>query len=304
MCIILTVEKYVKPDYDLIETCFWNNPDGAGLMWTEGGRVCTAKGFSDPYELHQAILDTPEDSRLVVHMRIATSGGIDVGTCHPFPITDELDVLHAANVECDAAIAHNGIISGMPTDAKLGISDTVSFVSTIVTALYDVDDAVTKSMCRRIKEAAPGNRFAIMTDDGEVYRLGVGWETVTKGIQASNGSWRYDRLLKWTAAPKSRSYYGGWDSIEWEDDYYDGYYDYYGTWHPFKTDEEPLYYEDLMDKLCPDCMNKGNCLVDGPVCEDVAHQVDRWMEGKWNESNGPDEDADWVEWSEYRMANA
>lgn len=303
MCIILTCEKYVRPDYELLERCFWNNPDGAGIMWCEDGRVCTAKGFYDPANLSEAIEYVPKDSRLVIHMRIATSGGIDVGTCHPFPICDDLDILHAPDVECSAALAHNGIISGMPTDAAAGISDTVSFVSLVVNGLYDVDGRVTKSMQRRIKEAAPGNRFAIMTDDGEVYRLGVGWETVTKGIQASNGSWRWAKsLYSWSGKSGTKVGTSAWDSAYWDDDDTNGYYDYYGVWHEFNGDDDADDYEGLFDICCGPCPNKGDCMTFGAICDDVAAYVDEWMADRARKGQEPDEDADWTEWAEYRMA--
>lgn len=275
MCIILTCEKFVRPDHDLLETCFYNNPDGAGFMWCEDGRVQTAKGFSVLEELEEALGYVPDESRLVIHMRIATSGGIDVGTCHPFPICDDLDMLHCEGVECDAAIAHNGVIAGMPTDEKLGISDTVSFVSTVVTPMYK-SDGVTKSMLRHVKEAAPGNRFALMTKDGEVHRLGAGWETVTKGIQASNSTWRYDKLFYWPTTTTSSA---RWSESSWNDGwYYDEEDDYYAL---AKKRGEKLYddaYESVFDFCCGDCMSRGSCMAYGPVCDGVADLIDAYQD--------------------------
>lgn len=285
MCIILTCEQNVRPDHELLDVCFNNNPDGAGIMWVEDGMVCTEKGFDNLPDLEEAIWDVPLNSRLVIHMRIATSGGIDVGTCHPFPISDELDVLHAPYAECDAAIAHNGIISGVPTDAKLGISDTVYFVSHYVNALYH-EEGLTKSALRRIKVAAPGNRFAIMTKDGTVHRLGTGWETVRKGIQASNSTWRYQKYL-W-------SYDAIWDDEEWDyatawtpkyNEYYqsedDWGYKYGGGWsdgwYVDEEDEDELYspeYIALFDGMCGDCRHRATCMAYGPICECVMDEVD------------------------------
>ena len=261
MCIILTCEKNVRPNYDLIEDCFWNNPDGAGIMWCEDGRVQTSKGFSTPQSLFAAIESVPMESRLVVHMRIATSGGIDVGTCHPFPICNDLDILHEPDVECSAAIAHNGIISDMPTDKNLGISDTISFVLTVVNDLYvDAGYKMTKSVRRRIKNAALGNRFALMTSDGEVYRLGVGWQTVTKGIHASNGSWRYTALTGRMA--------DSWD--KWSDD------DYYDWWED--NDASGGKYDEAFDTCCGDCACRGTCMAYGPTCEGVAEYINWYMD--------------------------
>lgn len=288
MCIILTCEPNVRPDFSLIDTCFNNNPDGAGLMWCEDGTVCTEKGFTDVWSLVEAIDSIPKSSRLVVHMRIATSGGIDVGTCHPFPICDDLDMLHSAYTECDAAIAHNGVIAGMPTDDKLGISDTVYFVSHYVNYLYHTE-GITKGMQRRIKKAAPNNRFAIMTKDNTVHRIGIGWETVTKGIQASNATWRYDKLWVWDDYDYSSGYEyyedkfgkslydndlndwgyrydGGWGG--------DGYYDFPGYEYEDDTVYPPAYVS-VFDTCCgDDCKHRATCMAFGPMCSYVADIVD------------------------------
>lgn len=253
MCIILTCEKNVRPTHDLIETCFYNNPDGAGIMWVEDGEVQISKGFVDVKSLMEAIDYVPMDSRLVIHMRIATSGGIDVGTCHPFPVCNRLEALHAANVECPVAIAHNGVISSMPTDNKLGISDTISFVQLVVNDLF-YKEGVTKSTLRRIKKLAPGNRFAVMTNDGMVYRLGVGWETVTKGIQASNSSWSWSTYYYYSArSPK-------WSWVD-DDDWYD--------------DD----YKRIFDSYCGDCLEKGTCMLTEPFCPMVRDMVEQWYLG-------------------------
>lgn len=255
MCIILTCEKNVRPDHDLIETCFYNNPDGAGIMWVEDGRVQTAKGFASVYDLEDAINYVPMDSRLVIHMRIATSGGVDVGTCHPFPICDELDILHAQYTECDAAICHNGIISGVPTDDELGISDTVWYVSHIVNDLYN-EQGASKSMRRKVKELAPGNRFAIMTKDGQVYRLGVGWESVCKGIQASNATWRYDKYIY---TFNNRSYGSLYDYEDYDLDYFD----------PAE--------QEAMKFFCGDCKQMATCMMWGPTCDGIEDLVDEYL---------------------------
>lgn len=299
MCIILTCEPGVRPDFDLVETCFWNNPDGAGLMWIENGKVQVSKGYTDENELFKMIEDVPKNSRLVIHMRIATSGGIDVGTCHPFPICNDLETLHEADWECDAAIAHNGIIAGMKTDAKLGISDTVRFVSTIVNDLY-TKNGINKSVCRRIKRAAPGNRFAVMTSNGKVRRLGDGWETVTKGIHASNSSWRYDRWAtkwsKWSYTPSTYTTSTNGNNL--------------GTWGKSNDDwMNDEVYEKALKMCCTEtCKMWGDCAAYGPACDDVwdvvtalEDEASGWNDADWSYSYPPTwddhKDDDWTVWA-------
>lgn len=245
MCIILTCDKNVRPTDELIQDCFMGNPDGAGIMWVENGKVQVSKGFMTVSQLIRAIDATPADSPLVIHMRIATSGGIDVGTCHPFPVCGDLDVLHAPDVECDVAVAHNGVIKGMETDDKKGISDTVTFVSKYMTKLYR--GKVTKRMRRRMRNIAPGNRFAVMTKDGGVYRVGSGWETVTSGINASNSTWRWTYT---TFGSNSNRYYD------------------YAMYGPE--------YEEVFDLCCGGCDSIGTCMYYGPSCEHVQNAIYAW----------------------------
>lgn len=253
MCIILTCEPKVRPSLDLIYDCFFTNPDGAGIMWCEGGFVRTAKGFMDEISLIEAIDEVPIESPLVIHMRIATSGGVTVGTCHPFPVSDDLELLHASLTRCPVAIAHNGVIANMPTDKNHGISDTISFVSGIVTDLLRKSNGVvTNEVKSAIREAAPGNRFAIMTGNGKVFRMGSGWETVTTGIEASNSTWRYAYL----------------SSYDWDDYLVD-----YGNDVPEYGPE----FEWVFDSLCGCCKAKASCMMWGPTCDDVADSIDSGM---------------------------
>lgn len=280
MCIILTCEKNVRPDNGIIETCFWNNPDGAGIMWVEHGMVQTSKGFMDESSLLRAIESVPKDSPLVIHMRIATSGGINIGTCHPFPVCRDLDTLHAANTECHAAVAHNGVIAGLPTDNNNGISDTVYFVSHAISDMWRKDNKVTKKMRRRMVKLAPSNRFAILTEDGKVYRVGKGWETVSRGIEASNSSWRAQKYkfnfnysnynfrdYSWDAydyMPEEDSWWSGWKEVE--PPKHDKV-----SWR-YELEIDPAY-SAAIDDLCCDCPDAWRCKALGAACSDVSELI-------------------------------
>lgn len=286
MCIILTCEKNVRPDRDTITTCFLNNPDGAGIMWVEDGKVQTSKGFMEEAELISAIESVPIESPLVIHMRIATSGGIDVGTCHPFPVCKDLDALHAANVECTAAVAHNGVILGVPTDDKKGISDTVYFVSHAILDMWRKDNKVTKGMKHRLSKLAPSNRFAIMTEDGSVFRIGKGWESVSRGIEASNSTWRWARYKKYTYDWKSLNY--TWDDGDyeylWEDGSCSSYWDSGSFYDKFEYEDvvgvEPdSDYVELLKSICRDCEGVHYCSRNGALCDDVKAEIEFQLYG-------------------------
>lgn len=245
MCIILSCEPGCRPDAKTLDTCMTNNPDGAGLMWTENGMVQVCKGLFTMSDLVSVFDYIPTEAPLAIHMRIATSGGIDYGTCHPFPITDNLEALHATDLECPFAVMHNGVIATMPTDEKAGISDTVSFVRSVLypMTIHGRSSIMSKTARMRIRRAAPNNRFCIMSKSGDVARIGKGWETVQRGVYASNDSWAF---------VYGRFGYTTHDINGCIDD-------------PAYGDDYKEYMEDL-ETWCCGCFYYSQCVDHGPMC--------------------------------------
>jgi len=57
MCIICAKNKGIEmPSWDIIENMWYNNTDGAGLMWVEDGAVRISKGYMK-YEDFEAELN-------------------------------------------------------------------------------------------------------------------------------------------------------------------------------------------------------------------------------------------------------
>lgn len=213
MCVILSCESGKRPTKRLLESCWDSNPDGAGFMYPENGMVHGFKGFMDLESLADALASVPEDVPLCVHFRIGTSGGHDGRVTHPYPVTDDLDMLHAAEWESPHGIAHNGVLHGMFTDDEEGISDTVSYVMDTVTPLLECCEGEGFPFLNRVTLAAlestsVGSRLLLMDGDGGVELTGYGWNACADGIQASNRSWLYGLQPKAT-----RSW--DWDSRAW-----------------------------------------------------------------------------------------
>ena len=91
MCIIAIKDKGINlPSTKTLETMFRNNPDGAGFMYAKAGKVIIRKGFMT-FKAFKSALDKIcdiDNLPLVMHFRIATSGSVDAGTTHPFPISN------------------------------------------------------------------------------------------------------------------------------------------------------------------------------------------------------------------------
>ena len=244
MCIILTCNPNKRPTYEMLKTCMYNNPDGAGIMWIENSRVQVSKGYATVYELNKAIQATPTNSPLVIHARIGTSGGYDASVCHPFPITSNIEALHALDVECKAAIAHNGVIANMPTDSKTGISDTVAFIRDYLAPQWA--GKATRQTRRLLRIKAKTSRFAILTNNGKLTRHGNGWRYVSDGIYASNDS--YIAYKTWYPSYHgSYSTWTWWDSTVIDSPTCKACSDYteclmYGRICPLPTTKQPMHY--------------------------------------------------------------
>lgn len=102
MCIAILNTPNVTFPKDLISNCWENNSDGAGLIYTNAGTLYTFKELHSMDKFYTHYIDVRRrfpKSKIVLHFRIGTSGGINVDNCHPF------------NVHKDLAFVHNGIIS-------------------------------------------------------------------------------------------------------------------------------------------------------------------------------------------------
>ena len=99
MCIaIYSLKGTDIPSEDILKTCFLNNPDGAGFAFNKGGKVHIVKGFMDykgfisAFKKYDAEFGFKQRG-VLIHFRIATHGGVNVGCCHPFPISPLSDTM-------------------------------------------------------------------------------------------------------------------------------------------------------------------------------------------------------------------
>ena len=126
MCVILYKPRNVAmPSEDLMYAAWQKNPHGAGTAVLRDGRVQIDKGFMDFGAFMDFVAEgvTRKDAACF-HFRIATSGGINPGACHPFPVSTSVLDLKKLHCEAEVAFIHNGVISpGAP-----GLSDTMLYV--------------------------------------------------------------------------------------------------------------------------------------------------------------------------------
>ena len=204
MCIIAAKAKGIKmPDRKTIRTMWYGNPDGAGLMYAENGKVHIEKGFMrlSDFEKYLDKLEKKIDTTataIVMHFRITTHGGTKPENTHPFPITDSLKRLQLTHCVAPIGVAHNGVISITPRSRE--ISDTMEYIASQLAPLskalpnfYDSADAM------RLIQNAIRSRMVFLTGDGELYRTGDFVEH--EGVWYSNTSYlgrtRYGTVYDW-----------------------------------------------------------------------------------------------------------
>lgn len=207
MCVIAAKPKGVKMPTEKEMCNMWNrNPDGAGIMYTIGGKVHIEKGFMDYDSFADKIEELDEKYDLekiavVMHFRITTHGGTKPENCHPFPISDSIGMLRKLKLTTDLGVAHNGIIHVTP---RKDISDTMEYIAGQLAPLRRAVKKFykDKNLMQMIAHATD-SKLAFLTDKSEIYTVGSFVEH--NGIMYSNRS--YEKMTTWRD-----TYYGKWDT--------------------------------------------------------------------------------------------
>ncbi len=132
MCIVAVKPKGISmPKSSTIRTMFENNNNGAGYMIKRaGGAVIELKkGFFKVKHLLKSLHkeNIELDDTVVIHFRIATSGGIKPEMCHPFVASPDPNIANSISGHImDLCFAHNGVIYDLNGLSK-DYSDTSLF---------------------------------------------------------------------------------------------------------------------------------------------------------------------------------
>ena len=165
MCIAVWKPQGIELTEETLQNCWNRNPDGAGFMYAEDGKLNIVKGLMT-YNEFEAAYAPHSDKNCVLHFRIATHGGVNPENTHPFIVNDDL------------AMVHNGIISNVPTPDKTK-SDTWHFTEMYLKKYWFLwKDAEFKSL---IESYIGHSKLILMDSTGEV-----------KIYKESLGNWNSD----------------------------------------------------------------------------------------------------------------
>lgn len=193
MCIAIYVPANKDINDDKIRNAFANNKDGAGVMhYDRHGQVHYTKGFMDvesliKYWRHSTSSKFPR----AIHCRIATSGKISKGCCHPFPITNNLDdMLKPSGIGMNGCLIHNGVFSRYTPKEGMAspYSDTMFFTQKVI---FPVADLLNNSGVEELLSDMT-SKVLVFLPNFEVHRYGK-WEYESEdGFYASNDTYSYD----------------------------------------------------------------------------------------------------------------
>jgi predicted glutamine amidotransferase len=254
-------------------------------MYAHKNKVYIEKGFMNFEDFYNRLMEIDrkihlKNKSLVLHFRIGTSGKNDGATCHPFPITNNFDLLRAEKTTAKIAMVHNGIISNYAYDKIL--SDTQNYVKDFVFCLYELNNNFlnNKYILPVLEQSCNNTKLAFLTSDDKIYYVGDFIED--NGIYYSNATYKYSYKKYYNTTTK---YYGNYADY-W--DYYDDYYE--NTYDKEETDEnDMIYYEEeenlkrLSDKYfyCTAQSEDGSFTVaDNSLCIDENYNLYEILDDK------------------------
>lgn len=224
MCLIIHKPANIPmPSNRKMKKAFKANPDGAGIGIRFKDSWNVSKGFmaiGNFMREMKSYKDFLYDREVVLHFRLGTSGMDKPGNCHPFPITDDVNLLRSLDYESNWIMAHNGIFGGGQTIKDYGvITDTQVYIREVLN-----NPIIKNGLVNNVDETMKILSYTLGTD-----RIIIGGPKVTirfgkwheiQGCLYSNEYWKTKPIANnlgetWTLNPDT----GTWESTsnkEWE----------------------------------------------------------------------------------------
>ena len=288
MCIIVYKPSGNKlPNKQILETCFTNNPDGAGFMYSHKGEVVIKKGFMDFSSFDSALTDTLKridevKTPMVLHFRITTQGGVNQPCTHPFPLSKNMDDLRKLDVRTNIGVAHNGIISltseygggyygySSVKTKVIDYSDTMKFITDYLSLIIKTPKYYKDKDTLELIERLADSKLAILDSVGHCELIGN--FTKDNGIYYSNDSYK-PRVYKYTTTTKSKKSgkKKNYDYTIFDEDYtwnncgcYGDYDFYEECWDDYTGEYDFSLYnvcpiDDGLPDYCSYCAERNNC---------------------------------------------
>lgn len=199
MCIIIHKPAGIDcPNEAIIENCFANNPDGAGIaiLRKHSNTVEIYKGFMELSAFQEFCkLSVNKDDIAAYHFRWATGGGVIPENTHPFPITPYESEIKALQIKTRYAFLHNGVIS----EGNKTLSDTQLYILNTLSK-KDLSKGITRKLIKQIKADTLGSRCLIIDGlERKVFKTGNWIDDKDTGLLFSNDDYLYNKNTLYVA---------------------------------------------------------------------------------------------------------
>jgi hypothetical protein len=186
MCIIAVKPEKVQFTKNQLKIMWDANPDGAGFMYAEGGKVHVVKGLMTLDALWNAIQEVGPLRKLVLHFRIKTHGAVSPELTHPFWIT-----------KGELAMVHNGVIRALVNETSEAESDTAVFARKLSNEYVHPLSAIRNGFHRDMLEAYIGySKVVFMDGTGAHWTLNESLGTWHKNVWYSNDRFKPEKPSK------------------------------------------------------------------------------------------------------------
>lgn len=273
MCIAILNTKGVTLKRELLNNCWQNNGDGAGILYAKDGKMQIfkeMKSFDNFYNNYLDIRNDVSKQNIVLHFRISTHGKINETNCHPFLVNDEL------------GFVHNGMIYDVPRSTDF--SDTYMFNECVLKNFavgFEYNETILDMLDGFINGSKliflnANDDFAIVNEKAGHWNMGC-WFSNSSYKQVNNwvdfGGKKVKKGSLGTSGTSGTSYnYGNYGWKSWD-------YDTYSTPGTYSFGEYP-------DHECKTCakslygineINRGTC--------DWCHEEEEYYKNTNTESN-------------------
>lgn len=200
MCIIAIQPTGTKIKENILRTCWDANNDGAGIMYVDNGKIIVQRELHNFNEFMRIKRNADKiGGNIVLHFRIATSGGINEKNLHPFKINESV------------YFCHNGILDiNVPINSPINDTQIFNnyFMKGLPTQFYN-NNAIMQLLEYSIGER---NKFVFLDNTGQFHILNERAGIWDEGAWYSNQSYKkYD--YKNTYSKKKTNMSNLWDDV-------------------------------------------------------------------------------------------
>jgi len=180
MCLIIAKNSKVNlPAIKYLKNANFHNPHGIGIAYWKhkSKKVIIKKDFKNIKSFIKWFKNNiSKKDACVIHFRLATSGLIDNGNRHPFPLTKNGSIIRRQNFKCKIAVAHNGVVNQY-SSYKVGgenknFSDTQLFIMDILQEPLIKENLDNKVIKKLLSDFVGEDRLAFIDDKGRIKTIG------------------------------------------------------------------------------------------------------------------------------------